>query len=87
MHYFIDVEVLYIEFDAHVLTRIIKILTSVVLFLVIAMYFQSSTRLHKKIRTQMKEYLNLLDRVNEGVIVIANDKNNNKFDDEVQIQF
>ena len=35
----------------------------------------------------MKEYLNLLDRVNEGVIVIANDKNNNKFDDEVQIQF
>ena len=35
----------------------------------------------------MIEYLNLLDRVNEGVIVIANDKNNMKFEDEEQIQF
>ena len=33
----------------------------------------------------MTEYLNLLDRVNEGVIVIANDKKNIKFEDEKQI--
>ena len=33
----------------------------------------------------MKEYLNLLDRVNEGVIVISKDKKSTKFDDEERI--
>ena len=35
----------------------------------------------------MKEYLNLLDRMNEGVIVIANDENNIKFNDYEKIRF
>ena len=35
----------------------------------------------------MKEHLNLLDRMHEGVIVIAKDENNMKFNDYEQIRF
>ena len=56
-----------------VLDSILALFFSLLTLVISAIFLSHSTRLNKRIRIQMIEYLNLLNRVNEGVIVLTNE--------------